>query len=118
MKLLLAIILTATAFNASAKGDTLEETCVQSMIYNISVQVAAHPSSVDALQTNTAGAFSSGNWLGLDPSSTERMISMAKKSEGARIFSKKFQTDPGFAESYRNSYISGCHTEPDKYIVK
>lgn len=118
MKSLLAFLLVAFSFNASANGDTLEEKCEKSMIYNISIQVAAHPANNDAMKLNLAGAFSSGNWLGLEQSSTERMIAMAKDSESSRLFAHSFQSDPIFAESYRKSFLSGCHADPGKYIVK
>lgn len=102
---------------AFANGDTLQDVCYQSMIYTIAVQVGGNPISDAAREINVTGAFSSGKWLGIDKDSTERMIKMSGLNEDSKKFALQYQTDKSFAESFRNSFIAGCHKNPSDYSM-
>lgn len=118
MKTITALTLLFCAFNTSANGDKLVDTCYHSMKYTIAVQLAGNSLSEESAKNNIMTAHNEGNWLGVDATATDRMIKMTSGAVGAKAFAKKYQEDIGFADSFRNAFLSGCHKSPDEYIVQ
>lgn len=117
VKLLMAS-LALTSVCASANGDSLRETCYQSMRYNVFVQLAGNAYSMSDASEFKREAMDSGNWQGIDASETKRMIKMSSGNPSSAQFSMRYQNDESFAKAYSSGYINDCLAHPDKYISR
>lgn len=117
VKLLMAC-LALTSVCASANGDSLRETCYQSMRYNVYVQLAGNAYSRNDASDFAREAMDSGNWQGIDASETKRMIAMSSGNPSSAQFSMHYQNDESFAKAYSSGYINDCLAHPDKYISR
>jgi len=121
MKTLLNLLLAALALTscyALANGDSLRDSCYQSMRYNVYVQLAGNAYSNSDAAAFEREAFASGSRQGIDSSETKRMIAMASNNPSSAQFSMQYQNDESFAEAYSSGYINDCLEHPDKYISR
>lgn len=121
MKTRLNLLLAALALTsgcALANGDSLRDSCYQSMRYNVFVQLAGNAYSNGDAVAFEREAFTSGNWQGIDDSETKRMIAMASNNPSSAQFSMQYQNDSSFAKAYSSGYINDCLEHPDKYITR
>lgn len=117
MKYLLPALILAS-WNAFANGDSLRESCYQSMRYNVYVQLAGNAyTRSDAAKFGTE-ALDAGNWQGIENSETQRMITMASGAPASAQFSMNYQNDESFAKAYASGYINDCIANPDKFISR
>ena len=117
VKLLMACLALTSVF-ASANGDSHRETCYQSMRYNVYVQLAGNAYSSNEASDFEREAIDSGNWQGIEPEETKRMIVMSSGNPSSAQFSMRFQNDESFAKAYSSGYINDCLAHPDKYIFR
>lgn len=117
MKIIIALFALVFPLFSMANGDTLESACMHSMNYTIAVQIAGNAKANVKIE-NTNKAYEEGVWLGVDNRGTDSMIQMSSKSIDSKKFAEKYTTNEDFASSFRNSFISGCHSNPTEYIVK
>lgn len=115
---LLMTCLALTSVCASANGDSLRDTCYQSMRYNVYVQLAGNAYSRSDASAFEREAMYSGNWQGIDASETKRMIEMSSGNPSSAQFSIRYQNDESFAKAYSSGYINDCLAHPDKYISR
>lgn len=117
MKCLIPLLILASG-HALANGDSLRESCYQSMRYNVYVQLAGNAyTKGDAAKFETE-ALDAGSWQGIESSETQRMITMAAGNPASAQFSMQYQNDESFAKAYSSGYINDCIAHPDKYISR
>ncbi len=113
----LSMLIMASA-HSYANGDSLKETCYQSMRYNVYVQLAGNAYSRNDAAAFEKEAMDSGNWQGIDGAETKRMIVMSSNNPSSSQFSMQYQNDESFAKAYASGYINDCLAHPDKYISR
>lgn len=113
----LSMLILASA-HSYANGDSLKESCYQSMRYNVYVQLAGNAYSRNDAAAFERKAMDSGNWQGIDGAETKRMIAMSSNNPSSAQFSMQYQNDESFARAYSSGYINDCLAHPDKYISR
>lgn len=113
----LSMLILASA-HSYANGDSLKESCYQSMRYNVYVQLAGNSYSRNDADAFEREAMDSGNWQGIDGAETKRMIAMSSNNPSSAQFSMQYQNDESFAKAYSSGYINDCIAHPDKYISR
>ena len=114
--LLLSLLAVTFSMQAYSQGDTLRQSCYQSMRYNVSVQLAGTAYTKFSRDKYTGEAFESGKFQGISKDETRRMILIASENPSSIQFSYHFQDDESFANGYMSSYLNDCMQNPKKYI--
>ncbi|ELY5855461.1 hypothetical protein SNN70_004034 [Cronobacter malonaticus] len=117
IKYLIPVLILATG-KAFANGDSLRESCYQSMRYNVYVQLAGNAYTKGDAENFKTEALDAGNWQGIENSETQRMITMVAGTPASAQFSMQYQNDESFAKAYSSGYINDCLAHPDKYISR
>ncbi|MCM6996550.1 hypothetical protein M8N42_02805 [Enterobacter asburiae] len=111
-------LLILVSAHSYANGDSLKESCYQSMRYNVYVQLSGNAYSRNDADAFEREAMDSGNWQGIDGAETKRMIAMSSNNPSSAQFSMQYQNDESFAKAYSSGYINDCLAHPDKYISR
>lgn len=111
-------LLILVSAHSYANGDSLKESCYQSMRYNVYVQLAGNAYSRNDADAFEREAMDSGNWQGIDGAETKSMIAMSSNNPSSAQFSMQYQNDESFAKAYSRGYINDCLAHPDKYISR
>lgn len=117
MKIFITALVLASG-HAFANGDSLRESCYQSMRYNVYVQLAGNAFTRGDAGKFETEALDAGNWQGIENSETQRMITMASGAPASAQFSMNYQNDESFAKAYASGYINDCIANPDKFISR